>query len=265
MLQLAGKLSEKPYYIEAINMDVYSLEEINYFIYNHMNLVYRDFFCGSLFDYIEYELGQRALAGQLRVMDKAGSGVRDFISYILSESGYYDADELGKVFGFVMNMDNISNPQRRRVDADNLFKKEKYYAARSIYLEILRDRSKEENDEFYADVAFFAGLCCANLFLEKNALSCFERAYDIFPKKDYAMAYVYVSLIEEDDRELLNAIRKYHFSDEELSDMKNKVKLMSERIRNSEDYKEFAREIEDEDAAIRAAESLKDKYYRVTE
>ena len=55
-IQVCGRQTKTPYYIEAIKTNVYSLEEINFFIFNHINLVYREFFCDELFDYIEKEL-----------------------------------------------------------------------------------------------------------------------------------------------------------------------------------------------------------------
>ena len=47
-IQVCGRQSKTPYFIEAIKTNVYSLEEINFFIFNHINLVYREFFCDEL-------------------------------------------------------------------------------------------------------------------------------------------------------------------------------------------------------------------------
>ena len=96
MLQVCKKQSNTPYYIQAIEKNVYSLEEINYFIVSHMNLVYREFFCDSLYDYIENELGERAVAERLRALDQGDASVRDLIMCILKSSGYYTAEEIGR-------------------------------------------------------------------------------------------------------------------------------------------------------------------------
>ena len=47
--------SEKPYYITEINKNIYSIEELNYYLYNYLYLVDEEFFSESLIDYIENE------------------------------------------------------------------------------------------------------------------------------------------------------------------------------------------------------------------
>ena len=50
--------SEKPYYITEINKNIYSIEELNYYLYNYLYLVDEEFFSESLIDYIENELDE---------------------------------------------------------------------------------------------------------------------------------------------------------------------------------------------------------------
>lgn len=266
MIQCAGRISEKPYHIKALNMDVYSLEEINYFIYNHMNLVYRDFFCDALYNYIDNELGEKALAAQLRIMEKAESTTQEFITYILKESYYYDGNDLAKVYGFVMNIDNISENERMKVEADNLFKERKYGRARDIYMRILKDRYDEpQNKSFYADIAFSVGLCYAELFCGRSANAYFNMAYDIFPEPDYAKAAVYMSIVSNDEEELLKAIIKYKVTDEALEKIKKNVNSIVREIKNSEEFGELAMNLNEKGFAKELAEKYKDEYYRMTE
>lgn len=58
--------SEKPYYITEINKNIYSIEELNYYLYNYLYLVDEEFFSESLIDYIENELKQTTIATGLR-------------------------------------------------------------------------------------------------------------------------------------------------------------------------------------------------------
>ena len=78
-LQVCGRQSNHPFYIKALDQNVYSLEEINYFIYNHINLVYRDFFSETLFEYIDIELGHKDIAEKLREIADNDGTVQDFI------------------------------------------------------------------------------------------------------------------------------------------------------------------------------------------
>lgn len=264
MIQCAGKLSEKPYYIKETDTNVYSLEEINYFVYNHMNLVYRDFFGEPLFDYIEESLQEKALAGKLRAMEKAGADLKDLITCLFKESGYYDGNDLLKISGFVMNMDNISEMQRLKAEADKLFRDERYEEAKALYIKIVNERENPVSDEQRADAAFSAGLCCADLFLCRSANTFFNMAYDIFPKDDYAKAGVYLSIALEDEEELLKAIIRYRVSDEALERIRANVRLLRKNIAASESLFEFVLNIQDNEAALSVARTFKEEYYRMT-
>ena len=265
MIQAAGRLSKNAYYIKEMDINVYSLEEINYFVYNHMNLVYRDFFNDDLFDYLERELDEAALAAQLSVMEKAGADLKDLITYLFKESGYYDGNDLFKVSGFVMNMDHISEPERLKVEGDNLFRERKFDQARAVYLKVLNNYKETASDELRAGAAFSAGLCYANLFMCRSANTYFNMAYDIFPKDDYAKAGVYLSLALEDEEELLKEIIKYKISDEALEKIRNSVSALKKKIINSEGLSEFVLNMHDETAAQKMAQNYKDEYYRMTE
>ena len=264
MILLAGKTAENPYYIREMDMNVSSLEEINYFVYNHMNLVYRDFFCPQLFDYIEKELGRKDLAGQLRIMESAGAGLKDLIGYLLRESYYYDAADLSRISGLVTNMDSITDEQRLKIEGDGLFKERRYSAARAVYLKILDGAQKTQGSEFFADIAFSAGLCQANLFLAKSACAYFSMAYDIFPKDDYARACVYISLILDDEDELLKAIRKYKVGDEELERIRKNISDTRQQVIESKGFESFSAYISEKEGALSASGRYKDEYYRMT-
>ena len=53
MILCRSEYSKVPYYIEGADVNVYSTEEISYFLYNDIYLVGADFFCEDLFVFIE--------------------------------------------------------------------------------------------------------------------------------------------------------------------------------------------------------------------
>lgn len=265
MLLYAGKLSEEPYYIKEADINVYSLEELNFFVYNHMNLVYRDFFCAPLFDFIEKKLGRESLADRLRSLDAQGASLRSLISCFLKESCCYDNGQLSQVSAFVMNIDNITVPERTRIEGDKLFKAARYSAALSVYTGILDSAPFAPEGEFYAETAYAAGSCYARLFLCENACEYFGIAYDIFPKHDYALSSVCLSLILDNEKELLKAIIRYEISDEELAEMKSNVKRLKKNLESSAEFAAFSNEVRNPETAADIVCRYKDEYYRMTE
>ena len=154
----ATKQATTGYWIEALKKNVYSLEEINYFLYHHMDLVYRDFFSDALFDYIEQDLEQPAIAQDLREISLKNGGIGDFVRYLLSESYYYNSRELAQISALVAGIDNMGQAERMKVQGDSLYQSGFLNSALRCYLEILQRRDSEPvRDSFYARVAYSIG------------------------------------------------------------------------------------------------------------
>ena len=58
--------TEKPYYIKEVNKNIYSIEELSYYLYNYLYLIDDTFFSDTLIDYIENELKQTTIASGLK-------------------------------------------------------------------------------------------------------------------------------------------------------------------------------------------------------
>lgn len=263
MLQVCSKQSDNPYRIAAVDVNVYSLEEINYFLYNHMNLVYREFFCNDLFDYIENELEEKQMADALRSLDRSDASVRDMILYVLKESGYYSADDLASVADLLMNINNLSRNERMLIEAESMMKQKRFGTALHIYLDILGTRDPEDcsNDMFYARIAFQTGVVYAKMFMCRNANTYFSMAYDLYQDPLYAKAGVYMSIIGEDEEELLRNIIKYKVSDEALAVIKDHIEKARTQIENSEGFRAFENEIDGAEGLEKQIAKWKNEYY----
>lgn len=264
-IQVCGKQSQTPYYIEAIKTNVYSLEEINFFIYHHINLVYREFFNENLFSYIEKELGRKDMADDLRELSDRNADLKDFIRYILVESYYYSGSELSVVSKYVMNIDHMSEAERLRIEADGYYRIGKLESALRIYFEILGRVEKDNlNDAFYSRIAYSIGTIYAKLFMVHNANSFFGYAYELYPDPLYARACVYMALVNRDEEELLNTIIKYNISDETLETIRARVGALRREIETSEDTVNFIYDFENGINSQTIIDKWKEEYYERT-
>lgn len=264
-LQICGKQAKIPYYIKEIETNVYSIEEINYFIFNHISFVYREFFSEKLFDYIDNELGLREMASTLRQMAAEDASTQDFVKYILSESYYYTGHELSSIAGAVLNIDHLSEQERRKIEADTYYKNGKSESALRLYFDILNNMNTEELPEtFYAKIAYSIGVIYAKSFMSKNANMYFSKAYEIYPDPAYAKACVYMSLVNNDEEELLTTIIKFNFSNETLDTIRERVGALRREIENSDETKEFVEKLESADTNTKIIDEWKEEYYERT-
>ena len=260
----ATKQSKTGYWIEPLKKNLYSIEEINYFLYNHINLVYRDFFNEDLFSFIENNLEQPLMAKDLRNIAASGGTCADFVKYLLSESYYYNSRELADISALVAGIDTMTQAQRLKLEADGYYRAGNLNSALKLYLDILRDISDKENsDAFYAMTAYAIGTIYAAMFMCKSANSFFSYAHEIYPDPMYARACVYMSIISGDDEELLSSIVKFRISDDELDSMKERVRFMKHEIESSEEMERFTDSLKSSEYSNSLVEHWKSQYYEM--
>ena len=258
----ALKLGKNGYWIESLQQHVYSLEEINYYLYNHIDLVYRDFFCPALYDYIEEELGLSEVAGDLRILEEKDGSTAEFVRYILNHSYYYNTRELADISSLVSGIDTMDRDDRLKIQGDSWMRSGNYNSALKCYLEVLRYRNPEEGREsFYARVAYAAGSIYARMFMCKSANSFFSMAYDLSPDPIYARACIYMSILSEDDEELLSAIVKFKVTDDYLDTIKRRVWATQSEIESAGETAAFLERMKEPGFAAETVARWKEAYY----
>ena len=65
-IRLCTMHSDKPYFIKEVNKNIYSIEEISYYLYNYLYLIDDKFFSDELIEYIEKELDQPNIAAGIK-------------------------------------------------------------------------------------------------------------------------------------------------------------------------------------------------------
>ena len=260
----ATRQAKTGYWIDSLKKNVYSLEEINYFLYHHIDLVYRDFFSDALFDYLETELGQPAMAEDLRAIALREGGIGDFIRYFLNESYFYNSWELSEISSLVAGIDNMGQAERMKIQGDSWFRAGNYNSAVRCYLDVLKTRGTEDvSDAFYAGTAYAIGTVYAMQFMCRNANTYFDYAYELAPDPVYARACLYMSILSGDDEELLSSIVKYKVSDDYLDTIKERIRATRSEVEASEETAEFFRNLEDDAFAAEVVEQWKNDYFNM--
>ena len=87
------KMAERPYYIENISTNIYSLEELCYYLQNNLYLLDDTIINEELCDWIREELGLKQLYLRLYKVLDGGTSLADFLLPIFREIHYLTHDE----------------------------------------------------------------------------------------------------------------------------------------------------------------------------
>lgn len=173
------KKAENPYYIENISTNIYSIEELCYYLYHNLYLVDNSIINESLCTWLSEELGLTKLAAKLKPHVGKFASAEDILYPIFKEINYLTYEELRKLNGQLSKMDMEAPAMREKRKGDLLVENRMYVNAIRVYRRILeRDNLGGLRDGFVSDVYHNLGCAYSYLFQMEKAMECFWKAYE---------------------------------------------------------------------------------------
>lgn len=184
--------ARQPLLISDTGFEVYSLEELCFYLEENFYLLDHKIINYSLCLWIRQELDFPELAESLDHMLHNKASVYEDAILIFEKSGFYDDNELEHFKNLVQSMDGKTVLECRKVQADQYLKNGKYVLAASCYQRILKPENLERvTDELRGRLYHNLGVCYARMFLFQEASQCFHEAYQHNRMKESREAYMY--------------------------------------------------------------------------
>lgn len=180
------------YEIARIHRKIYTIEELCYYLCNHLYLIDHTIMNEKLCDWLEEELGLGELAGNLRRMLEQNTTMEQFVVTILAYSSIYTTGELNRIQDVLEKLKNQKPVEKQKYKADNLLESGSVKSAIMAYQEILHGEKDDSVDgKFYGKIYANLGAAYGRLFLYKEAAKMYEAAFQICEERSMLKAYLY--------------------------------------------------------------------------
>ena len=197
--------AKRPYYIEAAGVNIWTIEELCYFLCEYVWLVDRSLLSEKLCDWVDKELQMPRLAKLLYAQCYRGGSLKEFSQVILENTGYCSKNEIYRIARLLDGMEHVSEPERLKQKGDYLLKDHKYRRAIGMYNQVLAMRRRGTLDgHFYSEVWRGKGNAYARLFLFREAAKCMDMACEQWASREARssrLAALYLSYTEEEFQE----------------------------------------------------------------
>ena len=195
------KKAEKPFYIENISTNIYSIEELCYYLYNNLYLVDRSLISNKLCTWLDEELKLPKLAAKLRPFIGKEAGLEEILYPIFKEINYLAYEELRILNGRIERRNKESEEIREKRKGDALMENRMYVNAIRVYQKLLEKDSREISREMRERILHNQGCAYSYLFQMDKALDCFFASWKVNQSekalKIYLLAYRSVHTPEE--------------------------------------------------------------------
>lgn len=173
------KKAETPYYIENISTNIYSIEELCYYLYHNLYLVDDTIVNEGLCSWISEELDLPKLAAKIRPNLGKFAAAEDILYPIFKEINYLSYEELRVLNSQLQKLNAQPSAVREKEKGDALVENGMYVNAIRVYQKLLEREELETAREGLTE-SIYHNLGCAYsyLFQMEKAVDSFWKAYE---------------------------------------------------------------------------------------
>ena len=169
------KRTRTPFYVEQAGLNLYSLEELAYFLYHNICLADRSLFDERMCRWVAEEIGYPELAARIQNGIASGTNFQNLVLSVVGAADLFSNQELAALGERLKGLGSLQEQERLKMRADELLDNCNEWAAMEEYRHILRmHQNNRLGMEFYAAVWNNLGVCYARQFLFAEAAECFE-------------------------------------------------------------------------------------------
>ena len=220
------KKAQRPYFIENISMNIYSIEELCYYLYHNLYLADHTVFNEELCNWLRDELELVHLAAKLKqnLGEKCKCGRDDLILYF-KEINYLTYEEMKGFNSRIVTYGKEKAAVRQKRKGDALTENGMYVNAIRVYQKLLeREDSSEQRKGFAASVRYNLGCAYSYLFQMEKAQECFLEAYREAHTKETLKAYIIAYSSVHDKTDYDKVMEELEVDEELKKDIKEEIR-----------------------------------------
>lgn len=221
-------IASLPYYVEGVGLNIYSMEELCYYIAGNTYLLDSTFMNEELCIWVEKEMGLYKLAERLRDIMHTQGMLSDFVLAILEDTAYCNMKEMQEIILTIRQMEEKSDFECNKIRADQLMEKEKYLSAIYEYKRLLDAKeSEEQNSILLGNIWHNLGTAYARLFLFEEAAHCYDKAYKLNQSGESLRECLMCYRCMHDEDGFMKKALENHMDDMGMQEIRNELSLAS--------------------------------------
>lgn len=209
VLTCVGEYATTPYYFEKTYVNLYSIEELCYCLYENAFMIEADIVSKAMADWINDECKLPELARELYLLVNQRASAKAFVGMILSYVGFYTKDEISRVESILSMNVTMNVFEKLKAKADFLVESRHFALALKEYQKLL-DVLPEDEVILRARIFNNMGVANMHLYFIEVASEFFLKSYETDNNEDALKNYLkaqrmllaeedYIRLIAEND------------------------------------------------------------------
>ena len=212
-----GKLAEEPLHFPLTNCDVYSIEELCYYLYENIYTIMEETFNRKMVVWLKEQLEMPEMADKLEQMIENKNSMTDIVVSLLCCSDYYTEEEIREVIDIMNSIANLPLWGRRKMKGDNYLRYKKYSEAAKEYKKILHSKEAAELDVTeYGNILHNLAIAHVHTKTLHAAAREFKEAYSRNNNEESLKQYLFALKLGKHESEFAEEIIHYQIPEEKV-------------------------------------------------
>ncbi len=208
-------IAANPYYEEELSVNLYSLEELSYYIFHNVYLLNADFMSVDLCKWIGRELSMKDLSEEMLSLLKDNAPLHIFVGKLLNACGYLSPTEIRDTVEIIAAFENKSDAERKKIRADRLLEKKRLLEAIYEYEDLLAG-SDNAGGRLIGDIWHNLGTAYVRLFFFDEAIACFRTAYQKNHRRQSLRSLLFSCRLKGDEAAFDEVVKYFAVPTEEV-------------------------------------------------
>ncbi|MCR4755916.1 MAG: hypothetical protein K5868_10385 [Lachnospiraceae bacterium] len=231
LILCTSKVAETPFTFLNTKVEIYTYEELCFYIYNNTVLISKSSLSEKLFDWIRDELGMSELADKLIGLANKTTFAQDLLIEILSAGNYYTIEEIKEYAEAWQKYRKLDKLHREKMRADGYLAYRRYIKAATFYDDIIESTDENTDQVFVGNIYHNRGVAAANNMDLNAAKDYFMQAYRLNDNPDSLKSYFYIIAITSDTATLRSEIRHLGLPDEYFDEIMTEIGESKDDVR----------------------------------
>lgn len=229
--------AENPFYFELTGTNIYTIEELCYYIYNNIYIITEEIFDDDLVFWLREELEMAELSEKISDMLLHKNSLKDIVVTIFCSADYYIGKEIKSLIEIMDSLEGMPILLRRKMKADNYMKYKNFSLALKEYESILKSPKINELDsEDLGNIIHNLGIVRMNVSSFSAAAECFKDAYAKNNNKESLIHYLCALKLDKRDEEYEDALLNYNVKNDTIIDIEERFLRLGREAKSSSKY-----------------------------
>ena len=236
-----GLVAKKPYHFNLTNTNIYSLEELGYYLYHNIYTISVKDFGQEFFQWVQEELKREDLVEKWSDILNKSRDIKDIVISILCSTDYFSKLEVESMVKTIDMINGLSPIGKKKIKADNYLRYENYEHAAKEYEEIIyQDAADEFSAHEFGNILHNLAVAHIQLKALEQAEKELKQAYSLNKNEESLKEYLFLLKLQRKEQDFASEVLNYGLSTEKTEEFKNELEQVLLEAEKDPDYKKIS-------------------------